>query len=72
MWTLKLRILGLVRLSLNSQGILKNCNFIQILRLNFLDISTFTQEEKCRSLHTQKSSQLFYQPEPDFWMVMVR
>ena len=31
---------------------------------------TFT-EKPCQSLHTQKSRQIFYQPEPDFWMVMV-
>ena len=28
-------------------------------------------EKPCRSLHTQKNRQIFLQPEPDFWMIMV-
>lgn len=36
-------------------------------------IVTFTQtftDKPCESLHTQKTRQLFFQPETDFWMVM--
>jgi len=32
--------------------------------------STFT-DKSCESLHTQKHRQLFFQPEKDFWMIMV-
>ncbi|XP_033149484.1 vacuolar fusion protein CCZ1 homolog [Drosophila busckii] len=32
---------------------------------------TFTSEDDCKALHTQKTTQLFYQPEPGFWMVMM-
>ncbi|KAH8234718.1 hypothetical protein KR032_002294 [Drosophila birchii] len=32
---------------------------------------TFTCEDDCQALHTQKTTQLFYQPEPGYWMVMV-
>lgn len=32
---------------------------------------TFTNEDDCKALHTQKTTQLFYQPEPGFWLVMV-
>lgn len=32
---------------------------------------TFTSEDDCQALHTQKTTQLFYQPEPGYWMVMV-
>ncbi|KAH8395341.1 hypothetical protein KR222_010172 [Zaprionus bogoriensis] len=32
---------------------------------------TFTSEDDCKALHTQKTTQLFYQPEPGFWLVMV-
>ncbi|XP_063221463.1 vacuolar fusion protein CCZ1 homolog isoform X2 [Bacillus rossius redtenbacheri] len=31
---------------------------------------TFSPDQPCESLHTQKSRQLLYQPEPGFWMVM--
>ncbi|XP_048575967.1 vacuolar fusion protein CCZ1 homolog isoform X2 [Nematostella vectensis] len=31
---------------------------------------TFAPDKPCESLHTQKSRQIFYQPEPDFWMIM--
>ncbi|KAH8303789.1 hypothetical protein KR018_005528 [Drosophila ironensis] len=32
---------------------------------------TFTDEDDCKALHTQKTTQLFYQPENGFWMVLV-
>ncbi|KAM8710314.1 hypothetical protein ACLKA7_017015 [Drosophila subpalustris] len=32
---------------------------------------TFTNEDDCKALHTQKTTQLFYQPEPGYWLVMV-
>ncbi|XP_017018383.1 vacuolar fusion protein CCZ1 homolog [Drosophila kikkawai] len=32
---------------------------------------TFTSEDDCQALHTQKTTQLFYQPEPGYWMVMM-
>ncbi|EDW17616.2 uncharacterized protein Dmoj_GI12771 [Drosophila mojavensis] len=32
---------------------------------------TFTSEDDCKALHTQKTTQLFYQPEPGFWLVLV-
>jgi len=31
--------------------------------------TTFT-EKQCQSIHTQKTRQLFYQPEKDFWLIM--
>nr|CAD7459448.1 unnamed protein product [Timema tahoe] len=31
---------------------------------------TFNPDQPCESLHTQKSRQLYYQPEEGFWMVM--
>ncbi|EDV95550.1 GH15715 [Drosophila grimshawi] len=34
-------------------------------------IGTFTNEDDCKALHTQKTTQLFYQPEPGFWLVLV-
>nr|XP_016936152.2 vacuolar fusion protein CCZ1 homolog [Drosophila suzukii] len=32
---------------------------------------TFTSEDDCQALHTQKTTQLFYQPEPGYWLVLV-
>ena len=33
---------------------------------------TFSDDtDACKSLHTQKTTQLFYQPEPNYWMVLV-
>ncbi|RXG58456.1 Vacuolar fusion protein CCZ1-like protein [Armadillidium vulgare] len=32
--------------------------------------STFNKQEDCESLHTQKSHQVYYQAEPNIWMVM--
>ncbi|KAH8301902.1 hypothetical protein KR044_000455 [Drosophila immigrans] len=32
---------------------------------------TFTNEDDCKALHTQKTTQLFHQPEPGYWLVMV-
>ncbi|XP_017004196.2 vacuolar fusion protein CCZ1 homolog [Drosophila takahashii] len=32
---------------------------------------TFTSEDDCQALHTQKTTQLFCQPEPGYWLVMV-
>ncbi|BFF99264.1 vacuolar fusion protein CCZ1 homolog [Drosophila madeirensis] len=32
---------------------------------------TFTTEDDCKALHTQKTTQLFYQPEPGYWLVLV-
>ncbi|XP_030380090.1 vacuolar fusion protein CCZ1 homolog [Scaptodrosophila lebanonensis] len=32
---------------------------------------TFTSDDDCKALHTQKTTQLFYQPEPGFWLVLV-
>ncbi|RXG72638.1 Vacuolar fusion protein CCZ1-like protein [Armadillidium vulgare] len=34
--------------------------------------STFNKQEDCESLHTQKSHQVYYQAEPNIWMVMVK
>ncbi|XP_067642883.1 vacuolar fusion protein CCZ1 homolog [Eurosta solidaginis] len=34
-------------------------------------IGTFVCENDCKALHTQKTTQLFYQPERGYWMVMV-
>ncbi|CAH1273546.1 CCZ1B [Branchiostoma lanceolatum] len=31
---------------------------------------TFSPDHPCEALHTQKTRQLFYQPEKDFWMIM--
>ncbi|XP_037928337.1 vacuolar fusion protein CCZ1 homolog [Teleopsis dalmanni] len=31
---------------------------------------TFTSDNDCKALHTQKTTQLFYQPEIDYWLVM--
>ncbi|CAG0918843.1 unnamed protein product, partial [Notodromas monacha] len=31
---------------------------------------TFTTDEACECLHTQKTKQYFYEPEPGYWMVM--
>ncbi|XP_058463805.1 vacuolar fusion protein CCZ1 homolog [Malaya genurostris] len=33
--------------------------------------STFTNDESVQALHTQKTCQLYYQPEPSYWMVMI-
>ncbi|XP_058833549.1 vacuolar fusion protein CCZ1 homolog [Topomyia yanbarensis] len=33
--------------------------------------STFTTDESVQALHTQKTCQLYHQPEPGFWMVMI-
>ncbi|XP_036338310.1 vacuolar fusion protein CCZ1 homolog [Rhagoletis pomonella] len=33
--------------------------------------STFVGEDDCKALHTQKTTQLFYQPEIGYWIVMV-
>ncbi|XP_053955039.1 vacuolar fusion protein CCZ1 homolog isoform X1 [Anastrepha ludens] len=33
--------------------------------------STFVGEDDCKALHTQKTTQIFYQPECGYWMVMV-
>ncbi|XP_046854932.1 vacuolar fusion protein CCZ1 homolog [Xenia sp. Carnegie-2017] len=30
----------------------------------------FTPDKPCESLHTQKTRQVFYEPETDFWMIM--
>ncbi|XP_068149591.1 vacuolar fusion protein CCZ1 homolog [Drosophila tropicalis] len=32
---------------------------------------TFTTDHDCKALHTQKTTQLFYQPEPGYWLVIV-
>ncbi|XP_052847524.1 vacuolar fusion protein CCZ1 homolog [Drosophila gunungcola] len=32
---------------------------------------TFASEDDCQALHTQKTTQLFYQPEPGYWIVLV-
>ncbi|EDV39906.1 uncharacterized protein Dana_GF10255 [Drosophila ananassae] len=32
---------------------------------------TFTSDDDCQALHTQKTTQLFYQPEDKYWMVLV-
>ncbi|KAH8379061.1 hypothetical protein KR009_002882 [Drosophila setifemur] len=32
---------------------------------------TFTSEDDCQALHTQKTTQLFYQPENGFWLMLV-
>ncbi|XP_001352418.1 vacuolar fusion protein CCZ1 homolog [Drosophila pseudoobscura] len=32
---------------------------------------TFTTEDDCKALHTQKTTQLFHQPELGFWLVLV-
>lgn len=32
--------------------------------------SSFTNDDSCQSLHTQKTSQIYYQPEKDFWMIL--
>ncbi|KAH8317196.1 hypothetical protein KR074_001117 [Drosophila pseudoananassae] len=31
---------------------------------------TFTSDDDCQALHTQKTTQLFYQPEDQYWMVL--
>ncbi|XP_055534186.1 vacuolar fusion protein CCZ1 homolog [Wyeomyia smithii] len=33
--------------------------------------STFTSDESVHALHTQKTCQLYHQPEPGYWMVMI-
>ncbi|XP_053684156.1 vacuolar fusion protein CCZ1 homolog [Sabethes cyaneus] len=33
--------------------------------------STFTNDESVHALHTQKTCQLYHQPEPGYWMVMI-
>ena len=32
---------------------------------------TFSPDKPCSSLHTQKTRQVFFEAEPDFWMIMV-
>lgn len=36
-----------------------------------LIFSTFVGDDDCKALHTQKTTQLFYQPERGYWFVMV-
>lgn len=31
---------------------------------------TFSPEKPCNSLHTQKTRQVFFEAEPEFWMIM--
>lgn len=31
----------------------------------------FNSDESCESLRTEKTLQVFYNPEPDFWIVIV-
>ncbi|EDS41173.1 conserved hypothetical protein [Culex quinquefasciatus] len=33
--------------------------------------NTFTNDESVQAMHTQKTCQLYYQPEPGYWMIMV-
>lgn len=33
--------------------------------------NTFNPFEECKSFRTQKTCQVYFEPEPDFWMVMV-
>lgn len=33
--------------------------------------STFVGDDDCKALHTQKTTQLFYQPERGYWIVLV-
>ena len=33
---------------------------------------TFTSDKPCESVHTQRLRQVFYEPEPHMWMVLVR
>lgn len=33
--------------------------------------STFTNDDSVQAMHTQKTCQLYYQPEPGYWMTMV-
>lgn len=49
-------------ITLNNNTSLKIC-VVTICR-------TFTDKDT-DSLHTQKTRQLFYQPEEDFWLIMV-
>lgn len=32
---------------------------------------TFNPSKQCESLHTQKERQVFYEPEKNFWFIMV-
>lgn len=43
-----------------------------VLVFFFLQFSTFTADESVYCMRTQKTLQLFFKPEPDFWMIMVR
>lgn len=33
--------------------------------------NTFTNDDSVQAMHTQKTSQLYYQPEPGYWMIMI-
>ncbi|RXG56315.1 Vacuolar fusion protein CCZ1-like protein [Armadillidium vulgare] len=41
-----------------------------ILNVRPIIKNTFNKQEDCESLHTQKSHQVYYQAEPNIWMVM--
>lgn len=46
---------------------------LDLTRFSFSSIfSTFTSDNSVYCLRTQKTLQLYYEPEIDFWMVMVR
>ncbi len=37
----------------------------------FLFLRNFISSEDCKSVHMLKTRQFFYQPEPNYWMIMV-
>lgn len=43
-----------------------------ISRLSFCDFRTFSPEAACEVIEADKHSHVFYQAEPEIWMVMVR
>uniref|UniRef100_T1GXN0 CCZ1/INTU/HSP4 first Longin domain-containing protein n=1 Tax=Megaselia scalaris TaxID=36166 RepID=T1GXN0_MEGSC len=49
----------------------KQLNDIGLVEAIIKFVGPFVGEDKCQSLHTQKTKQFFYTPENDFWIVMV-
>ena len=72
-WTQKSRMLDCVRPSSSfpSKPLYLAINRNIIIDFDFLLSSTFTLDDSCHCLRTQKTVQVYHQAEKDFWMVLV-
>lgn len=72
-WTLKCEMLGSVRLSSISQGRF-SASGQDLIAETPIDLSaifsTFTSDKSCHTMQTLKTSQFYFQAEPDFWLAM--